>query len=66
VQWALLLQDQAQLIALAGLFALVLIPVFRVLLTSVLLFREKDYKLALISSSVFVAMIVSFLLGVAS
>lgn len=52
------------LIAYAGLFGLVSLPVWRVCLTGVLFLRQKERSLAVIAFLVFALLIVSFLMGV--
>lgn len=52
------------LIAFAGLGALVSLPVWRVFLTAVLFYQQKERWLALIAFLVFALLVVSFLLGI--
>ena len=57
-------QNVGGLIAYAGLFGLVSLPVWRVFLTGVLFLKQKERSLAVIAFIVFTLLIVSFLLGV--
>ena len=50
-------------VILAGLLILILTPVFRVGVSIIVFFKEKDYLYVKITSLVFVILIVSFLLG---
>lgn len=52
------------LIAYFGLAILITLPIIRVLLTAFLFIKQKDYKLALLASFVFLALILSFILGI--
>ena len=63
-QWALLMRDRPLLIALFGLIILVCLPLLRVLLTGILFFKQKDFRLALMAFLVFGALVVSFFLGI--
>ncbi|WP_143319259.1 DUF1634 domain-containing protein [Clostridium sp. HBUAS56010] len=50
-------------VILSGLFVLVLTPVIRVGVSIVTFFREKDYLYVVITATVFVILIISFLMG---
>lgn len=50
-------------VILSGLFLLVLTPVIRVGVSIVTFFREKDYLYVVITATVFVILIISFLMG---
>lgn len=50
-------------VMLTGLLLLILTPVFRVGVSIITFFQEKDYLYTIITSIVFVILIVSFLLG---
>lgn len=50
-------------IILAGLFLLILTPVFRVGVSILVFLKEKDYRYVIITTIVFVILIISFLLG---
>lgn len=54
----------APLISYSGLIVLISLPLIRVLLTTYLFIRQKEYALALIAFVVFVGLIVSMSLGI--
>lgn len=64
VQWAMVMNDRALLLAQFGLVVLVCLPLVRVLLTAVLFLKQKDKGLAFMALAVFVTLVGSFLLGV--
>lgn len=64
IQWALVMNDRALLIAQFGLVVLVCLPLVRVLMTAILFLKQKDKGLALMALAVFVALVGSFLLGI--
>ena len=64
LQWAMIMQDRALLISMAGLGILVLLPIVRVLLTAILFIWQKDFKLGLMAFLVFFALLGSFFLGI--
>lgn len=63
IQWALLMDDRATLVSLIGLLILVALPVIRVLMTAILFFYRKEYRLGGMALFVFVALLSSFFLG---
>lgn len=63
IQWAILMDDRATLVSLIGLLILVALPVIRVLMTGVLFFYRKEYRLGVMALLVFVALLSSFFLG---
>jgi uncharacterized membrane protein len=64
IQWAMIMQNRAMLMALTGLVVLVTLPVIRVLLTGILFVKQKDYRLAVMAFLVFTALVASFFLGI--
>ncbi|WII71176.1 DUF1634 domain-containing protein [Bdellovibrio sp. 22V] len=64
IQWALIMNDRAFIVSFVGLAALVSLPLLRVLLTSFLFVKQKDYLLAVMALLVFLALIASFTLGI--
>lgn len=52
------------LIGFFGLSLLVMLPILRVALTTVLFFVQKDYKIGFVSILVLIFLMISFLLGV--
>ncbi|MFV8259164.1 DUF1634 domain-containing protein [Bdellovibrio bacteriovorus] len=64
IQWALVMNDRALLIAQFGLVVLVCLPLVRVLMTAILFLKQKDKGLAIMALTVFVALVGSFLLGI--
>lgn len=64
LQWAVVTQDRAMLIAMSGLAVLVLLPITRVFLTGILFVKQKDRILALMAFAVFFCLIASFFLGI--
>lgn len=50
-------------VIMTGLFILILTPVFRVGISIVIFLMEKDYLYTIITSIVFIILIISFLLG---
>lgn len=64
IQWAVLMRDRSLMIAMIGLVILVCLPLVRVLLTGILFFRQKDYKLAVMAFAVFATLLASFFLGI--
>jgi uncharacterized membrane protein len=63
LHWIVLAQDKASMFSYLGVVALLLIPLIRVLLSSILFFRKKEYILAVVSMTVFCLLILSFQLG---
>lgn len=57
-------QNWGMLTSYVGLSFLISLPLIRVLLTSWLFFKEKDFLLATIALVVFIALIASFFLGI--
>jgi uncharacterized membrane protein len=58
-----LLLAKADAIILAGLFLLVLTPIFRVGVSVILFLKEKDYLYVVITSLVFIILLLGFWLG---
>lgn len=61
IKGAVLLKPYA--VILAGLLILILTPVFRVCISIFAFFKEKDYLYVVITSFVFIVLMISFLLG---
>ncbi len=55
--------DYAALLSYAGLAALICLPLFRVLLTAFLFFRQREFALAAIASGVFLILLLAMGLG---
>lgn len=64
IQWALVMNDRAQLMAFAGLVVLVCLPILRVFMTGFLFIKQKDFRLASMAFAVFIVLVGSFLLGI--
>lgn len=64
LQWAFIMNDQPMLLSFAGLFILVTLPVFRVLMTGVLFARQKERLLSVMAFAVFGALVASFFMGI--
>jgi uncharacterized membrane protein len=56
-------KDWGSLLSYLGLIVLMSLPIIRVLLTSILFLKQKEYLLSFISLSVFLGLILSILLG---
>lgn len=64
IQWSLMTGDRSMLLAMAGLLILVSLPIVRVFLTAILFLLQRDFKMAAMAGSVFIALIASAFLGV--
>lgn len=64
LQWAFIMNDQSVLLCFAGLFVLVTLPVFRVLMTGILFARQRERLLAFLAFVVFAALVASFFMGI--
>ena len=64
VEVSFMAQDWGILISYVGLFALISLPIIRVLLTAVLFVKQKEYTLAMIAVFVLSGLITSFALGI--
>lgn len=58
------IKDWGVLLSYGGLFALISLPLIRVILTAYLFFRQKEFILAGIATFVFTALIMSMCLGI--
>lgn len=63
-QWALITQDRFLIVAYAGLWILVTLPLLRVFLTAYLFARQKERVLSWMAYIVFAVLVCSFFLGV--
>lgn len=62
-QWALLMQNRGFFICMAGFAILISLPLIRVFMTGVLFLKQKEYLLGSLAFGVFLALILSFSLG---
>lgn len=63
LHWSLLLQQKGILLVSVGLAVLVSLPVLRVFLTGILMFSSREWIMGSVSFFVFLALVVSFSLG---
>lgn len=64
LQWAFIMDDSAVILVYSGLFILVTLPIFRVLMAGVLFAKRKERILSAMAFLVLSALIASFFLGV--
>ena len=63
LQMNFILQDWGKIISYLGLTVLILLPVIRVLLSTILFIKQKEKAMALIGAIVLIGLIISFSLG---
>lgn len=66
IEWAMLTDNKGMTLSFLGLFVLISLPVLRVGLTGILFLKQKDYRMAFIAFFVFMALFLSFSLGLES
>lgn len=64
LHWAVLTNDRSVLLCILGLVILVTLPILRVLMTAILFFKQKEFRLGTMALAVFVVLLASFLLGI--
>lgn len=63
IQWALLMQNRGFFICMAGFAVLISLPLIRVFMTGILFLKQKEFLLSSLAFGVFLALILSFSLG---